>query len=260
MALGRGALVIVGMGIGAVVAGVAVWVATGPSRPDGETDAAFAPPPDGPPGEGKAKRGKAGRMRGEDDGDGPAKGKKGGGGRGRATPDERQAAFQSLRTQAAMQEKLVVGYELRLGASRGWPEGAPEVLRPDAMYDVVSDTVGSCGQLGFLGLECAEAPCIAVLRDRGGDGAAAVPACAAWTEVYAGAWTDARQATCPTGTEAVLFVAPRVAGDEANFAATVEPKLKQRADEMIAGWQCSRATPATAPAAPPPSAPPAPPP
>lgn len=138
----------------------------------------------------------------------------------------------------AVVESQLAGLTLRLGPDRlPWPDDTPHDQRPARFYEHVRAMRQVCDlRFNLVGVECAEPPCIAALRQVDKGLAAAIPGCAAWTGAYPGApIIDAGPVPCADGSsETVVLLSAPLPADAARDA-----RLIARQKALRSGWTCA---------------------
>lgn len=154
--------------------------------------------------------------------------------------DERPTASEAKdRADAvAVAEAQLAGLTVRLGPDRVvWGSDVATEQRPPRFYNHLRAMRKGCDlRFNLVGIECAEPPCIGLLRQVDGDLAAAIPSCAEWTSAYPGAPSlDAAPITCPDGSsETVVLVSPPLPPD-----AERDARLIARRAAIRSGWTCA---------------------
>lgn len=143
----------------------------------------------------------------------------------------------------AFRDAQIAGLTVRLGGGLvPWDGVMARHERPSQFYTDLRAARIACGlPVNVVGVECSEPPCIGLLRQVKGDAAAALAACASWTEVLPSPRIDVAKVACPSGREEVVVLVSPTAGERTPEAALVQDaRLTARREALRAGWRCAQ--------------------
>ena len=154
---------------------------------------------------------------------------------------ELQRALAKIRLLEALNDDLGEALD---GEPVVWPDQPPELFRRERVETTLQDAIRACDlPVELLGLECAEPPCIGILRDApDGQTWQSFGDCAAWSGVYEGNNTvHSETVECADGSvERVLLVQPdwldlrESVGDE-----EWRRRNTARKERVVSSWRCA---------------------
>jgi hypothetical protein len=145
-----------------------------------------------------------------------------------------------------LKEAMLAGYQARYAAELPkWPAATPREQTGEGFWGKLTPLFDTCAweTLQPVGLDCTEAPCVAILRDTGTDGPDRLDACDGFATAFPdGTEIVAMKAACG---DSLVFVSPTwtLAPDDAAITSSRE----RREAAITKGWACASA-PAVAPA------------
>lgn len=155
---------------------------------------------------------------------------------------ELQRALAKIRLLEALNDDLGEALD---GEPVEWPDQPPELFRRERVEATLEEAIRSCQlPVDLLGLECAEPPCIGVMRDApDGQTWQSFGECSAWSSVYLGNNTvHSEKVVCADGSEErVLLVQPdwldlrESVGDE-----EWKRRNNARRERIVSSWRCEK--------------------